>query len=211
MSFQVDNGTQMEEGSSGLGNLAQGTEQFFKDPNMPDGDACRPDGTLKEASEMYFPNSPSEAPGNLHEVNKDNLDDYFFLNLKKGLPEQVRGQRKGKESTNKRARISDTEFEVEESNDGGESMGEKSESSSASDSDDSGPRSKEQRKVSIPTTPQIIRYLPLVRCLLEYNKQGKRTRRQASTTPEEGERACEQGERVCEQGERVCEQTSMNI
>ena len=31
----------MEEGSSGLGNLAQGnTEQFFKDPNMPDGDAC---------------------------------------------------------------------------------------------------------------------------------------------------------------------------
>ena len=48
---------------------------------MPDGDACRPDGTLKDATEMDFPNSPSET--NLPDLSKD---DYFFLNLKRSLP-----------------------------------------------------------------------------------------------------------------------------
>ena len=37
MSFQVDNATQVEEGSSGIGNLGN-MRQIFKDPNMPDGD-----------------------------------------------------------------------------------------------------------------------------------------------------------------------------
>jgi hypothetical protein len=60
---EVDNVTWMEEGSSGQGNLAGGnTKQYFKDTNMLDGDACRPDGTLKDASEILFLNSPSEAP-----------------------------------------------------------------------------------------------------------------------------------------------------
>ena len=84
MSFQIDDATRMEEGSSGVGNLGN-TEQIFKDRNMPDGDACRPDGTLKDASEMDFPNSPSEAPGNLPESSGDR-DNYFFLNLKRRLP-----------------------------------------------------------------------------------------------------------------------------
>jgi hypothetical protein len=31
-----------------------------KDNSKPDGDTCRPDGTLKEASEMEWPHSPSD-------------------------------------------------------------------------------------------------------------------------------------------------------
>jgi hypothetical protein len=119
---EVDNATWMEEGSSGQGNLAGGnTEQYFKDTNMPDGDACRPDGTLKDASEMLFLNSPSEAPGNLPEPRKD---DYFFLNLKRGLP--------GNDSDDEQSSL------ASDSNDSVEGVG---------------PRSKEWRKVSIPNTP----------------------------------------------------------
>jgi hypothetical protein len=78
---------------------------------------------------------------------------------------RVQGQRKGKVSINKRARI-DTETESKdkglESDDGGESVEEKLESSSVSDSVESvGSRSKEWRKVSIRITPQINKYLPL--------------------------------------------------
>jgi hypothetical protein len=29
---------------------------------MPDGDACQPDGTLKDASELEWPNLPSDLP-----------------------------------------------------------------------------------------------------------------------------------------------------
>lgn len=54
------------------------TEQMFKDITMPDGDACRPDGTLKDADEMEWPNSPSE--GNLPEPTQLSDDGY---NLKK--------------------------------------------------------------------------------------------------------------------------------
>ena len=64
----------MEEGSSGVGTFGD-TEQILKDSNMPDGDACRPDGTLKDASEMEWPDSPSEAQRNLPEMS-DN--DYFM-------------------------------------------------------------------------------------------------------------------------------------
>jgi hypothetical protein len=33
---------------------------YSKDTTKPDGDACREDGTLKEADEMVWPNSPSD-------------------------------------------------------------------------------------------------------------------------------------------------------
>jgi hypothetical protein len=76
MSFQV------AEGSSGVG-----TERIFKDRNMPDGDACWPDGTLKDASKMDFPNLLSDVLGNSNlpelPVSKN---EYFFLNLKRKLP-----------------------------------------------------------------------------------------------------------------------------
>ena len=74
----------MEEGSSGVGKIGN-TEQFFKDKNMPDGDACRPDGTLKDASELSFPNSPSDATMNLPEIRDEPDEDagYFFRNLKR--------------------------------------------------------------------------------------------------------------------------------
>jgi hypothetical protein len=75
LSYASDNATtRMEEGS---------TEQFFKDVMMPDGDACRPDGTLKDASEMEWPNSPSEETRNLPELTQLSEDGY---NLKRSLP-----------------------------------------------------------------------------------------------------------------------------
>lgn len=71
----------MEEGSSALGNFGNNEQpQAFKDKNLPDGDACRPDGTLKDASEMSWPNSPSEAQRNLPELSEDGY------NLKRSLP-----------------------------------------------------------------------------------------------------------------------------
>ena len=48
---------------------------------MPDGDACRPDGTLKDASEMQWPDSLSER--NLPEGPGMSEDGY---NLKRSLP-----------------------------------------------------------------------------------------------------------------------------
>ena len=84
MSFQIDDVTRMEEGSSSVGNLGN-TEQIFKDRSMLDGDVCRPDGTLKDASEMDFLNSLSEALGNLPKSSSYH-DNYFFLNLKRRLP-----------------------------------------------------------------------------------------------------------------------------
>ena len=80
--FQVDNADRMEEGSSGVGSLGD-TERILKDRNMPDGDACRPDGTLKDASEMEWPDSPSEVQANLPETSDD---DHSVLNLKRSLP-----------------------------------------------------------------------------------------------------------------------------
>jgi hypothetical protein len=66
------------KGSSSVSNLGN-TEQVWKDRNMLDGDACQPDGTLKDASEMEWPNSPSDLP-------ETNNNDYFFKNLKQDLP-----------------------------------------------------------------------------------------------------------------------------
>jgi hypothetical protein len=86
----------MEEGSSGVGNL--GGDRVFKDGKMPDGDACRPDGTLKEANEMEFPNSPSEVPRNLLELPVSR-DSYFFLNLKRSLPGDDSNEEEGEEDS----------------------------------------------------------------------------------------------------------------
>ena len=43
------------------------SEQIYKYYSKPDGDACRDDGTLKDMSEMEWPNSPSDL--NLHNFN----------------------------------------------------------------------------------------------------------------------------------------------
>jgi hypothetical protein len=80
MWLEVDKATRMEEGSSGVGKMGN-TEQISKDIDMPDGDACRPDGTLKDASELSFPNSPSDATVNLPQSGDE--DDYFFFKFEK--------------------------------------------------------------------------------------------------------------------------------
>lgn len=67
----------MEGGSKGVGTLGY-TEQIFKDITMLDGDACQPDGTLKDASEMEWLNSPSDAK--LPELSNNEY------NLKRSLP-----------------------------------------------------------------------------------------------------------------------------
>ena len=59
------------------------TEQFFKDGMMPDGDACRPDGTLKDASEMVWIDSPSEQTRNLPEETQLSEDGH---KTKRSLP-----------------------------------------------------------------------------------------------------------------------------
>ena len=43
------------------------SEQIYKDYSKPDGDACQDDGTLKDTSEMEWPNSPSDL--NPHDFN----------------------------------------------------------------------------------------------------------------------------------------------
>lgn len=44
-----------------------------KDQTKPDGDACRADGTLKDASEMQWPNSPSDSTREQREGSPANL------------------------------------------------------------------------------------------------------------------------------------------
>ena len=76
----------MQEGSTGPGvGNSDNSEQFFKDGMMPDGDACRPDGTLKDASEMEWPNSPSEETRNLPELTPSQLSEDGY-NSKRSLP-----------------------------------------------------------------------------------------------------------------------------
>jgi hypothetical protein len=131
----------MEQGSSAgasVGNSSLGSaDRVLKDPNMPDGEACRPDGTLKDASELEFPNSPSDAPRNLPELSV-NRDEYFFLNMKRKLP----------------------------SNDSDDDTASDDAAGDEEDSDDEmedvvGPRSKGKKNVSRKITPQIIKYLLL--------------------------------------------------
>ena len=58
----------MSESSSGIESAGN---NYLKDFSKPDGDACREDGTLKDASEMEWPNSPSETDFR----DDSNLDD----------------------------------------------------------------------------------------------------------------------------------------
>ena len=44
---------------------------YFKDSSKPDGDACNDDSTLKDASELEWPDSPSE---NKTTSNSDPID-----------------------------------------------------------------------------------------------------------------------------------------
>jgi hypothetical protein len=44
---------------------------FLKDPSKPDGDACHDDGTLKDASELEWPDSPSDI-----KASNNTFDDY---------------------------------------------------------------------------------------------------------------------------------------
>ena len=48
----------MSESSS---EIESASNNYFKDFSKPDGDTCHEDGTLKDASEMEWPNSPSES------------------------------------------------------------------------------------------------------------------------------------------------------
>jgi hypothetical protein len=62
--MRVDTPAHMAEGSRNVGEPGY-AETFFKDTTKPDGDACRPDGTLKNASEISWLNSPSD-DNNIH-------------------------------------------------------------------------------------------------------------------------------------------------
>lgn len=49
---------------------------FLKDASKPEGEACNPDGTLKDADKMEWPNSPSDlAPAPFANRNEDVLHD----------------------------------------------------------------------------------------------------------------------------------------
>ena len=73
--------TQMEGCSRGVGKPGD-AEHIFKDRTKPDGDACQLDGTLKDASEMDWPNSPSDMTQNLPNLREDSLT----LTRKRNLP-----------------------------------------------------------------------------------------------------------------------------
>lgn len=67
-------------------------EHVFKDTTKPDGDACRPDGTLKDASEMEWLDSPSAVPVNLPNLKENSIDfnddlpSWDTLTKKRSLP-----------------------------------------------------------------------------------------------------------------------------
>jgi hypothetical protein len=55
-------------------------EQIYKDCSKPDGEACRDDGTLKDASELEWPDSPSDS--NPHNLNPGELEEDLILKRK---------------------------------------------------------------------------------------------------------------------------------
>jgi hypothetical protein len=58
---------------------------FLKDSSKPDGDACHNDGTLKDASELEWLNSPSDI-----KASTDTFDDYGMdSEILDGLQEEV--------------------------------------------------------------------------------------------------------------------------
>ena len=53
-------------------------ERIYKDYSKPDGEACRDDGTLKDASEMEWPNSPSDSnPYNVNQSRRLGREHYL--------------------------------------------------------------------------------------------------------------------------------------
>ena len=170
MSLPVDEATRMEpeEGSSGVGRLGN-TERVFKDRNMPDGDACRPDGTLKEASELSFPNSPSDATINLPDIGDE--DAYFFKNLKRAHGDSEEEELSSESTSDGHPKTKVSYVSIAFTNpENLLKLRFQQRSNRIIDSDDEmetvvahGPQSsKGQRKVSIPIiAPHIIKYLPL--------------------------------------------------
>ena len=60
-------------------------KQIYKDYSKPDGEACRDDGTLKDASKLEWPNSPSDintGPFNLDPGELEESDENAFLKRK---------------------------------------------------------------------------------------------------------------------------------
>jgi hypothetical protein len=78
--------------------VASVTGTYLKDASKPDGDACREDGTLKDASEMEWPNSPSqtnfENPADL-DSNADRADsELSYLSFTKEKKKKARHLRR---------------------------------------------------------------------------------------------------------------------
>ena len=46
--------------SDGLLDTKEKKKSYLRDMTKPIGDACRDDGTLKDASELFWPNSPTD-------------------------------------------------------------------------------------------------------------------------------------------------------
>ena len=58
---------------------------YLQNPTMPHGDACNDDGTLKDASEMIWPDSSSQIAGlGFHEGNDDAVWDDWNLDKNGG-------------------------------------------------------------------------------------------------------------------------------
>ena len=145
----------MKEGSTGVGNLGD-TEQF-KDVTMPDGDACRPDGTLKDASEIQWLNSPSEETRDLPQLSEDGY------NSKRSLP--CDDEESNSESDGPPRTKAITFLLYSQISKAYRSYGVQRKLNRVLDSDDEvesvGRQSKGQRKVGVPITPHIIKCLPL--------------------------------------------------
>ena len=150
----------MEEGFTGPGvGILDDTEQFFKDGTMPDGDACRPDGTLKDASEMEWLNSLSEETRNLPEVPELTQLGEDGYSLKRSLPcneEESNSESDGPIKI--KVSYSSIVFTDLETYRG---YGIQRKTNRVLDSDDEaeGVGRQSKRKVSAPITQQIIEYL----------------------------------------------------
>ena len=89
--IEYEDNVRLDAWSDAMQENDSNSEQIYKDYSKPDGDACRDDGTLKDASEMEWPNSPSDS--NPHDFNlgeenvilkrksPDNEDDLGYENV----------------------------------------------------------------------------------------------------------------------------------
>jgi hypothetical protein len=64
-------------------------ERIYKDYSKPDGKACQDDGTLKDASELVWPNSPSDP--NPHDWDLGELEEVLILKRKSPSDEDESG------------------------------------------------------------------------------------------------------------------------